>query len=391
MKPELYIIGIGAAPLDKLSLGTFKILKGAKVIYVWSSRHPVVKDMSDEGLTYVDLEQRIEAISDLGKLESVAREITASDINHREYAVLALPGLPIREGKIVRELHTLLDDRFNVRTELLASESSLARLKGIMRELRLEWGCPWDKEQTHDSLKKYLIEETYEVIDAIDSGNMNNLAEELGDLLLQVVFHSQIAEEAEQFNLPDVIKGISDKLIRRHPHVFDSVVAETSAEVLVNWEAIKKSEKEIDIEKEHKANTQSDFFNIPKGLPALQMAEKTQNKASKVGFDWDDYKGPLAKIYEELSELEKEIQSKQRIADELGDLLFSIVNLSRFLGVNAEESLRQGTKKFQSRFRRMLCKIQEKGHQIEELSLKEIDFYWNKVKNEEKDGTLGSF
>jgi tetrapyrrole methylase family protein/MazG family protein len=253
-----------------------------------------------------------------------------------------------------------------------------------MSELRQGWGCPWDREQNHLSLKKYLIEEAYEVIEAIDSNNMHNLCEELGDLLLQVVFHAQIAQEDNQFSVFDVLEGISDKLVRRHPHVFGTVVAETCDEVLFNWDAIKRSEKAGQIENVN-------HFDIPESLPALLLAEKTQKKAAKVGFDWDGYQGPLDKVREELLELEREIGNHERLEDEFGDLLFSIVNLSRPLNLNAEDALRKGTKKFQARFNKMLEKTNEANLKLSDLTLQEMDFYWDKVKNEEKSGTLGPF
>jgi tetrapyrrole methylase family protein/MazG family protein len=382
LKPVLHIIGLGTDRLDKLSLEIYRLLKDSEVIFVRSLGHPVVRDMIKEGFSCLEL------CPDIGEknadrewnltVERMAKIINYSQIKRQ--AVLALPGNPLGEGKVVRTFQQLLSERYDVDLSLLLEDSSLARLTGIMAELRSRRGCPWDKEQTHTTLRKYLIEETYEVIEAIDMQDTNNFREELGDLLLQVVFHSQIAEEADNFSLSDVIKGICDKLVRRHPHVFDSLHIASSEEVLVNWDAIKKREKLVANKAESGVK---DFFDIPKGLPALQMAEKVQKKASKVGFDWGNYQGPLAKIYEELAELEKEIEAGQRTELELGDLLFSVVNLSRFLEVNAEESLRRGTKKFQGRFNEMVIKIRDEGLTLEGLTLKEMDYYWNKVKNEE--------
>jgi tetrapyrrole methylase family protein/MazG family protein len=382
LKPVLHIVGLGTDRLDKLSLEIYRLLAGSEVIYVWSLGHPVVIDMIKEGFLCVELCPDIDEENDDREWELTLERMTKiiNNSQAKEQAVLALPGNPLREGKVVRSLQQHLSERFHVDLNLLLEDSSLARLTGIMAELRSTRGCPWDKEQTHTTLRKYLIEETYEVIEAIDTKDTNNFREELGDLLLQVVFHSRIAEEADNFSLSDVIKGISDKLIRRHPHVFDSFNIESSEEVLVNWDAIKKREK---LEANKAELGAMNFFNIPRGLPALQMAEKVQKQASKVGFDWDNYQGPLAKIHEELAELEKEINTGQKIEVELGDLLFSIVNLSRFLRINAEESLRRGTKKFQGRFNKMLIKIRDEGLALEEFTLKEMDYYWNKVKNEE--------
>ena len=191
---------------------------------------------------------------------------------------------------------------------------------------------------------------------------------------MQVVFHACIAEESGYFNFKDVIEGISKKLVRRHPHVFDSVIVGSSEEVVANWDAIKSMEKSD----ESKNQT---YFSIPKGLSALLFAQETQKEAGKVGFDWDSYEGPLAKVYEELSELKNEIESGGRIKEEMGDILFSIVNLSRFLAIDAEESLRQGTKKFQERFNEMVIEITSQRENLDKMSLEEMDIYWSKVKN----------
>lgn len=381
MKPNLHIIGLGSDRLDKLSLETYKLLAKTKNILVWSFGHPAVTDLIQEGFFCAELFPEDEMRNQGEDWKWIVNHIikAVDEFSGMENVLIALPGHPLKEGRIVSELTKAFAEKYNVNVSLLVQDGSMERLSSIMAELRSPWGCVWDKEQTHEKLKKYLIEETYEVIEAIDAKNMNNFCEELGDLLLQVVFHSQIAQEAGVFSLSDIVKGISDKLVRRHPHVFGSVQVTSSEDVLVNWDVIKKREKE------------RDFFHIPKGLPALLMAEDAQKKAAKAGFDWGDYKGPLGKIYEELAEMEKELDNNQRLEDELGDLLFSIVNLSRFLGINAEEALRQGTKKFQQRFNKMLGKIQEESLKIEELDLEEMDFFWNKVKNEEKNGTFGSF
>ncbi|HHV63743.1 MAG TPA: nucleoside triphosphate pyrophosphohydrolase [Peptococcaceae bacterium] len=395
MKSVLHIVGLGSGSLDKLPLKVYRVLTGADAVYVCSPKHPAVADLEREKIPYFGLCPEVETVGEGGEIgpEEIAQSLLCAELpgktqNKQREIVLALPGNPLKEGRVVTCLQSALDSSFTVRTDLLADDSSLVRLVEIMRELRSSNGCPWDKEQTHDSLKKYLLEETYEVLEALDTKNMNNLCEELGDLLLQVVFHCQLAEEANIFGIEDVLKGIGDKLIRRHPHVFGSVVVESSTEVLRNWEAIKKNERKA---QSGPVPAAREFFKIPKGLPALMLAEDTQRKAAKVGFDWEDYQGPLAKVYEEIAELKQEINNKQKIANEFGDLLFSIVNLSRFLGVNAEEALRQATRKFQERFLAMLSVIESQGLRIEDLSLEEMDLYWDEVKKKEKYGTLDSF
>lgn len=244
-----------------------------------------------------------------------------------------------------------------------------------MAELRSRQGCPWDKEQTHESLKKYLIEETYEVIEAIEIGDLHNFCEELGDLLLQIIFHAQIATENGGFDISKIIEGIAEKLIRRHPHVFGNEAAATSTEVLESWEKIKRAEKKDQVE-----TGGTDYFHLPLGLPSLMLAEKTQKKAGKAGFDWDSYEGPLAKVEEETAELKQAIALGMGREEELGDLLFSIVNLARFFQIDSEEALRSSTQKFQKRFRKMLELMAEKNLSPEGMDLEQFDIYWEQAK-----------
>lgn len=257
---------------------------------------------------------------------------------------------------------------------------SFSKLAKVMATLRSEGGCAWDLEQTHESLKPYLIEETYEVIDAIEKLDMYNLCEELGDLLLQVVFHTQVASEASEFELQDVLRGVTQKLIRRHPHVFGDETAETANDVIQTWDRIKLKEK-MD-------NNEGDFFRDPKGLPALMWASKTQYRVAKVGFDWQDIEGPWGKVQEELQELENAIRDGIGIREELGDLLFSIVNLSRFFKFDAEEVLRDTIHKFQNRFSKMVELSEEKGYVFGKLSLNEMDTFWEKAKSQEKSSKI---
>jgi len=204
----------------------------------------------------------------------------------------------------------------------------------IMKILRSENGCPWDRVQNHESLKKYLIEETYEVLEVIDLNDKKRLCEELGDLLLQIVFHAQIASEDNEFDINDVITGICRKMVQRHTHVFGTDKADTAEEVLANWEEIKKKEKGMESQTEV-------LKSVPSNLPALMRSYKVQQKASQVGFDWKDIDSVFEKVYEEINELRDVYKSKdvERINDELGDVLFSIVNLSRFLKVQPELAL----------------------------------------------------
>jgi len=246
-------------------------------------------------------------------------------------------------------------------------------LVDIVKRLRGKNGCPWDEEQTHETLKSCLVEEVYEVLDAIDKKNDEELKEELGDLLLQIVFHAEIAGEEGRFNIDDVAHNIVKKLIRRHPHVFSNVKVKDSDEVLQNWEKIKKHE-----------GKKSVLEGVPNGLPALLKARRVQEKAKRVGFDWNHVDGAVEKLSEEIEEIKKAIKStkKDKIEEEFGDLLFSIVNVSRFMNIDAEESLRKTVKKFMNRFKYIERKIAKKGQKVlKEYSLEELNDIWEEAKN----------
>ncbi|MEW6574478.1 MAG: nucleoside triphosphate pyrophosphohydrolase [Bacillota bacterium] len=240
----------------------------------------------------------------------------------------------------------------------------------IMARLRGEGGCPWDKEQTHKSLKKYLLEEAYEVLEAIDGANPHNLCEELGDLLLQIVFHCQIAAEAGEFDFTDVVRAITKKMVFRHPHIFGDVSVRDSGEVTVNWERLKKSEKPGGLA----------FDGIPKTLPALVRAARVQEKAARVGFDWDDWHGAMSKVKEETGELERAVGDDHGVAGEIGDLLFAVVNLARLTGVEAEEVLHRSTEKFIRRMGFIEKRARESGLDLKDLDLKQMDHWWEEAK-----------
>jgi tetrapyrrole methylase family protein / MazG family protein len=259
------------------------------------------------------------------------------------------------------------------------NEKPIDRLLDIMRKLREPGGCPWDREQTLDSLKSNLIEETYEVIDAIESGDRSELRSELGDLLLQVVFQTQICDEAGEFNFDDVVTGIADKLVRRHPHVFGDVQAATSGEVLRNWEKIKKTEKAAE-------TPRSLVEGIPRHLPALAKAHLVQKRVARAGFEWDEIGGVIAKLEEELAEVKEALEQKNvaAIREELGDLLFSTVNLSRYLGHESEELLNENIAKFMRRFQSLENRLHAEGREIEKCSLEELEAVWVAVKTAER-------
>lgn len=250
------------------------------------------------------------------------------------------------------------------------------KLIEIMATLRSENGCEWDKAQTHESLKPYLIEEAYELLNAIDLKDDEELKEELGDVLLQVIFHSQIASERGAFTIADVIRTLSDKLIRRHPHVFGNAEGYSYA----RWEDIKAKEKG--------EKKRTSIGDINHALPGLSLARRVQENAADVGFDWTKIEDVWQKVHEEIDEL-KNTNSYEETEEEMGDLLFAIVNLSRFLNVDPETALRKATEKFIDRFEKMEKMIESQGKKVEDLSLTELDDFWSKVKTIEKDGKVG--
>jgi tetrapyrrole methylase family protein / MazG family protein len=248
----------------------------------------------------------------------------------------------------------------------------------IIADLRGPNGCPWDKKQTHESLKKYLIEEAYELIEAINNQDIDNMIEELGDVLLQVMLHAQIGEDDGYFSIEDVVEGISEKMVRRHPHVFGNVEAETEEEVLTNWQEIKQQEKGI---------TQKSLLDgVGKGLPNLLKAKELQKEAAKVGFDWPDITPVLDKVNEELVELQdaKKTGRQNEIELEYGDLLFALVNVARHYKIDPEEALFKTNQKFSRRFRYIEEKVAASGRSFSDYTLEELDAFWIEAKTNEK-------
>jgi nucleoside triphosphate diphosphatase len=258
--------------------------------------------------------------------------------------------------------------------------NELQRLLEIMAQLRdPEHGCPWDRQQTFRSIAPYTVEEAYEVADAIEHGDMDGLREELGDLLLQTVFHARMAEEQGHFDFADIARGINAKLVERHPHVFGDVRFTDAEAQKQDWESRKRSERE------RKHGTQGTLHGIPMGLPALTRAVKLQKRAAHVGFDWPDMEPVFAKIREELLELQHEIETgagRERVLDELGDVLFAVANLARKLGIDPEQALRGTNNKFERRFQRIEAGLAEHDKRPEQATLEEMDRIWEQAKRE---------
>ena len=251
-----------------------------------------------------------------------------------------------------------------------------AKLCDIVAKLRAPGGCPWDREQTHESLLPALLEEAYEVAEAARAENDAHFCEELGDLLLLVIMHAEIAREAGRFDIDKVVREVSDKLVRRHPHVFGTSDMRDSGAVLKQWEAIKREEKQADPHY---------LASLPKALPALIRAQKAQSKAARVNFDWTEVRDVIAKVEEELCEIKEAgaSQDREMIEDETGDLLFAVVNLARKCKIDAESALQKATDKFVARFNRLEDELKARGKKLGDVDLAEMDAIWNDIKNDE--------
>jgi MazG family protein len=261
------------------------------------------------------------------------------------------------------------------------------RLVEIMTTLRGPNGCPWDKQQDFNSLKPMLVEEVYEVLEAIEHNDFDGLSEELGDLLLHVIFPAQLGKEAGQFDINTVIEKISEKLVRRHPHVFGDETASTPEEVIKNWEAIKAQEKAAKL-KNRTPEQRSLLEGIPSKLPAIHEAHQISSRAARVGFDWPDVEGIFEKLQEEVGELREVIAAgndanrRERLEDEIGDMLFVIVNIARYLKIDSESALKRANRKFKSRFQFMENELAKQGKTVEQVSLDEMEALWQRAKSE---------
>ncbi|PYV08405.1 MAG: nucleoside triphosphate pyrophosphohydrolase [Acidobacteria bacterium] len=268
--------------------------------------------------------------------------------------------------------------------EDVGKKTDIQKLVDLVDRLRGDNGCPWDKEQTRETLKPMLIEEAYEVLDALDGTDPNVLKEELGDLLFQVVFHAQIASERGEFALSDVIDRLHEKMVRRHPHVFGTADLKTAEDVLRNWEDIKAAERGTTSSSDP-ASEKSILDGIPSRLPALHEAYQITAKASRVGFDWNRLEDILAKLKEEAGELlaARDRSDPALVAGEVGDLLFVVVNVARFLGIDPETALRRSNRKFIRRFRHVEARIKEQGRELKNATLAEMDALWDEAKRNE--------
>ena len=266
------------------------------------------------------------------------------------------------------------------------------KLVALQSDLRSPQGCPWDREQTHDTLRTYLLEETYEVLDALEARDFDKLASELGDLLLQIVFHAELAAEAGQFDISDVIDRVHTKMVRRHPHVFGRVKAGSSAQVLKNWEQLKAEERRA----ENPPNGGSLLDGVPRNLPALLEAYQLTRRAARIGFDWEDIEGLLEKLQEEVGELRRALGPRREVGknnrraagrreEEVGDLLFVAANIARFLGLDPEITLKKANRKFIRRFQLMEREAARQGRRLPQVSRQDLEALWDQSKSRRPD------
>jgi tetrapyrrole methylase family protein/MazG family protein len=385
------IVGLGPGDPDLLTLGSLEALRAVGRAVTPLAPPELALFLESEGVTIVRDRVADAALFVRGSSDAIDAFVSGLDAHDLAVGVLGnplsdFPGLPL----LLRAL-----ERAGAQTELVPGMPRATLSAAIAMPLvplppasahyawtdlieimaRLRRGCPWDREQTHETLVPYLIEETFEVVDAIEARSDGDLCEELGDLLLQIVFHAQLATERGKFSVADVVDGLSNKMIRRHPHVFGDQAVSSVAEVWQNWEQLKSLEPSA-------KSRQSRLDGIPKGLGGLQRGQKMQDKAARVGFDWPQIDGVRAKLAEEVAELEIARRSGDQLAirEELGDVLFTVVNFARALGVDAEGAMRDANEKFYRRFTFMERRAERDGRALGDLSLDELEELWQLAK-----------
>lgn len=393
------IVGLGPGSIEDLTVGSYKVLKESKIVLFKTINHPLFEVLKGE----IEIKKSYDKFyKDIENVDDVYKKIAEDIIEiHRtiEDVVYAVPTNPLHEEKSVETIIKICDEnkisyKIYPSVDILNSEVEnhkkcskvyIPKSKGekiyfedlinLVETLRGENGCPWDMEQTHESIKNELLEETYELIEAIENNDLQGMKEELGDVLFHIVFHCSISEKEGHFNINDTIENIINKMVYRHPHVFGRDSVKSSKEVLEKWDDIKKIEK--------KYNTITDEMRaIANTLPSLIKAHKIQKKAAKVGFDWDNIEDAAEKVKEELLEVLDVYKSnnKEKIKDEVGDLLFACVNVARKLDINGEEAVNSTIKKFMNRFSFIEKSLIEDGKTFDEVSLEYMDNLWVKAK-----------
>jgi len=371
---KIIIVGLGPGSEEGISLGVWHKLQRAKHVYLRTGRHPIIEKFPQWKIDFQSFDNLYEA----DNFEEVYDKIVDCLLKEaKEYGevVYAVPGSPFAAETTV-DLLRQKSKNDGIELEIhpaLTCNYPLDPLVEVMDKLLGPDGCPWDRKQNHLTLKRYLLEEVYEVIEAIDEGNMYKFCEELGDLLLQIIFNAALASRCNQFTINDVISEITNKMIRRHPHVFAGLKISGTQDVMKNWEEIKAKEKGEEVAK-------TLLGSVPKDLPALMHAYKIQEKAADAGFDWPHISGAWEKVAEELNELEVAINEKDNVYEELGDLLFSVVNVARFLKINPEEALLFTIRKFRHRFQFIENKALEEGKSVNDYFLEKLDKWWEESK-----------
>jgi tetrapyrrole methylase family protein/MazG family protein len=392
---KVRIVGLGPGDPDLVTLGSLEAMRAVGraatllappelALFLESEGIVLVRDLVDDAALFVRgsseaievFTARLAARSDdlaLGILGNPLSDfpglpLLLRALERAEIASELVPGMPRATLSAAIEMPL-------VPLPPASAHHSWADLVEVMARLRR--GCPWDREQTHESLLPYLIEETYEVVDAVESRNDNELCEELGDLLLQIVFHAQLATERGKFSIADVVDALSNKMIRRHPHVFGDQEVSSVAEVWQNWDQLKALEAAA-------KNRHSRLDGIPKGMGSLQRAQKMQEKAARVGFDWPHVDGIRAKLAEEVAELEgaRRDNDPKAVREEVGDVMFTFVNFARALGIDAEGAMRDANEKFYRRFAYMERRAESEGRELADLSLDELEELWQLAKTQ---------
>lgn len=376
---DITIVGLGPGAFGLITVATLDKLTTAEHLLLKTANHPAVAGLRQHNIvfhSYDGLRTQKATLADFH--QAIAQDIVQR-AEQGESVVYGIPGNPLVAEQTVLLLQNLAQSK-HIPLAILpgVGRYTLDPLVEVMAQLRAPNGCPWDLEQNHPSLRRYIVEEVYEILEAIDAADAENLCEELGDLLLQIVFHARIAEECGEFSMQDVINTVTTKMVRRHPHVFGNITVQNAGEVLVNWDKIKQREKG--------SARQSVVAGISPGLPSLMRAFKLQSKTAKVGFDWDNIDPVWQKITEELQELRAAVAEGEpaAIEAELGDVLFAVVNLARHLKVEPETALNGTNNRFLQRFTYIEDYVQQHQLSWPKLTLTDMDKLWEQAKAMEK-------
>lgn len=378
---DITIVGLGPGAFGLITVATLDKLTAAEHLLLKTAKHPAVTELRQRNIAFASYDHLCNGLAALADVhEAIAQDIVQR-AEQGQSVVYAVPGNPLVADQTVLLIQNFAASRM-IPLSILpgVGRYTLDPLVEVMAQLRAPNGCLWDLEQNHSSLRRYIVEEVYEILEAIDAADAENLCEELGDLLLQIVFHARIAEECGEFSIQDVVNTVATKMVRRHPHVFGNITVHSAGEVLVNWDKIKQREKG--------AVRQSILDGISPGLPSLLRAFKLQSKAAKVGFDWDNIAPVWQKVAEEIQELREAVAENvpAAIEAELGDVLFAVANLARHLKVEPETALNGTNNRFLQRFNYIENYARQQQLSWQDLTLDELDKLWEQAKDKENEG-----